>query len=292
MLRFFYLRVVNNTVRLGWSKWEEQIMSQPSNHSEDEVIIIDDPWANNGSPSSNIALFNVSTEIPPPSSWLSRSRWPVWSAAMIFTILLHTLIFGSLLLGSPGRKYKPPPSEGASTSTQNNAQGEFVSTLVLINDHSITSPEVSDDSTYVVMQQKDQSAATPDFAVLSSTPQLEIAGSEDSTTDTNTASIAAGDGAGRAMLFGRYMGQIKARIERAWIYPTPTSVTSFKCTAQIKQSKQGAVQEVTLIRCDGDPAWQLSLAGAIQSASPLSAPPDESVFANVVTLSFDVDVPR
>jgi len=49
---------------------------------------------------------------------------------------------------------------------------------------------------------------------------------------------------------------------------------------------RGEVQEVTLQRCNDDPTWQVSLVQAIQRASPLSAPPNEDVFSDVITLSF------
>ena len=87
------------------------------------------------------------------------------------------------------------------------------------------------------------------------------------------------------------MGQIKARIERAWDYPANSSLKSFQCTVQIKQNRKGEVQEVTMTQCINDPAWQLSLAKAIQAASPLSAPPNEKVFTEVITLTFDANAP-
>jgi hypothetical protein len=254
-----------------------------------EVIAVDDPWKEFGSPLPNTTPATVSDIVQKNRSPRLSWRWLHGIVAALMTVLLHAVIFSSLLLGVSSRKYEPPMMDGSSVSASSE-QGEFVSTLIFINDHSVTQPEAQDDSAYVVMQQSDQSMkAPPEFAMLSSTPQIEISGSDEG-TDPNSQSIeAAGDAAGRAMLFGRYMGQVKARIERAWVYPVNASIASFKCTAQIKQTKQGEVQEVTLQRCDSGGAWQLSLAKAIQAASPLPAPPDEQVFTEVITLSFDVD---
>jgi len=260
-------------------------MPQLENKYDIEVIVVEDPWKQFGSPLPDASITcapNVVQEAR--SSWIS-ARWLNGFVAAVLTLTLHALLFGSLLLGAPVRKYKPPMSEGASASAQNSAQGEFVSQLIFVNDHSITQPDTQDDSVYEAMEPIDQKMkAVPDFAILSSTPQLEISGSEEG-TDPNSQSIEeAGDAAGRAMMFGRYMEQIKARIERAWVYPVNTTITSFKCTAQIKQSKEGQVQEVTLQRCDSNAVWQLSLAKAIQAASPLSAPPDKHVFTEMVTV--------
>jgi len=119
------------------------------------------------------------------------------------------------------------------------------------------------------------SAANPD---LSEDPENRIP------TEAN------GNEQGRSMLFGRYMGQISARVERAWMRPrsVPTA-GKFACRAQITQDQTGQVQEITLQECTGDPLWQVSLVRAINGASPFPAPPDPSVFSNLITVEFDSD---
>jgi hypothetical protein len=90
---------------------------------------------------------------------------------------------------------------------------------------------------------------------------------------------------GRQLLFGRYIGQITARIERAWMRPrTPIENPFFACRVRIIQNRSGVVQEVELVRCNGDSRWQTSLVEAIQTASPLPAPPDADVFTGQLTL--------
>lgn len=111
------------------------------------------------------------------------------------------------------------------------------------------------------------------------------------------------DGAQQALLFGRYVNQIVARIDRAWVRPdtapagvslwsgAPASAQAsadarFNCRAQILQSTTGAVLQVTLLDCDADPKWQQSLVDAIDAASPMPAPPAESVFARSIVINF------
>jgi hypothetical protein len=86
---------------------------------------------------------------------------------------------------------------------------------------------------------------------------------------------------------GRYVGQIQARIERAWLRPrTAIGAPIFQCQVQVDQDSAGRVGEVTLLECNGDDRWQMSLVHAITAASPLPAPPDPAVFARHVVLEF------
>jgi hypothetical protein len=95
------------------------------------------------------------------------------------------------------------------------------------------------------------------------------------------------EGAGNALMFGRYMGQISARIERAWLRPRSSiGAERFFCRVRIEQDTAGGVREVDLAQCNGDMRWQLSLVRAIQSASPLPAPPDPAVFTRTFHLTF------
>jgi len=214
-------------------------------------------------------------------------RWGLNGLGALISVGLHVLLVGGVIIGASGRPTVKPPIEGAAPSSQNDNATEFVSAMLLFNDRSITPPDQSaNDSAYAV--QKEEKLVADKAVLLSAVdtppvPQVEggdVSGDEDSPTVEAT-----GDDAGRAMLFGRYMGQIKARIERAWDQPE-SSVRQFDCTVQIKQSARGEVQEITLQRCDTEAAWQMSLVQAIQRASPLSAPPNEGVFSDVITLSF------
>lgn len=86
---------------------------------------------------------------------------------------------------------------------------------------------------------------------------------------------------------GRYVGQIHARIDRAWQRPrTSIGAPIFQCQVQVDQDGLGRVDEVTLLQCNGGARWQLSLVHAIEAASPLPAPPNPAVFARHVLLEF------
>jgi TonB C terminal len=94
-----------------------------------------------------------------------------------------------------------------------------------------------------------------------------------------------------AQLFASYVAQISARIDRAWTQPR-TPIGSFNCQVRIEQDTAGNVVEVLLERCNGSSVWQLSLVQAIQSASPLPAPADPSVFVHAIHLNFRAQLPE
>ena len=124
--------------------------------------------------------------------------------------------------------------------------------------------------------------ATPDLTQLSKAVQPS-AGVEE--TERTPGTETHDDGAGRAIMFGRYVGQITARIERAWLKPrTALDGGAFTCQVQIRQDEIGRVQDIALRNCNGDTRWQGSLIRAIQSASPLPAPPEPTVFRRMLTL--------
>ena len=93
---------------------------------------------------------------------------------------------------------------------------------------------------------------------------------------------------GLATLYGRYLGQIHARIDRAWLRPRRAiGAPVFRCQVEVRQNRQGVVEDVTLQRCNGTAHWQRSLVQGIVAASPLPAPPDPAVFAQRVILHFE-----
>ena len=92
---------------------------------------------------------------------------------------------------------------------------------------------------------------------------------------------------GLGALYGRYLGQIHARVERAWRRPrTAIGAPIFQCQVQVDQDSLGRVEQVTLLDCNGGTSWQLSLVQAIEAASPLPAPPTPAVFAHHVLIAF------
>ncbi len=92
----------------------------------------------------------------------------------------------------------------------------------------------------------------------------------------------------RALLYGRYLGQVQARIERAWVRPrSEIGAPTFACRAHISQDRNGDITGLKLESCNGTQRWQQSLVSAIRTASPLPAPPDPSVYSDSLWLSFN-----
>jgi hypothetical protein len=128
-----------------------------------------------------------------------------------------------------------------------------------------------------------------DVPVVVFSPDSAPASNADPNSEDKTAPPeAAGDQRQHALLYGRYLGQIQARIDRAWVRPrTEISAPRFSCRTRIEQDPQGGVVDIRLEHCNGSPRWQQSLVSAIRTASPLPAPPDPSVYADVLSLVFE-----
>lgn len=95
------------------------------------------------------------------------------------------------------------------------------------------------------------------------------------------------DASSAGEMYGRYVGQIQARIDRAWLRPrSAIGAPLFQCQVQIDQNDGGRVGDVTLLQCNGNTRWRLSLVHAIEAASPLPAPPAPAVFTRHVLLQF------
>ena len=70
---------------------------------------------------------------------------------------------------------------------------------------------------------------------------------------------------GLTVMLGRYVGQIRARIDRAWIRPrAPITSGRFQCRTRIRQGSAGEVLEIELEACNEDPAWQLVCSSGVQ----------------------------
>jgi hypothetical protein len=88
-------------------------------------------------------------------------------------------------------------------------------------------------------------------------------------------------------IYGLYVRQIDARIERVWHRPrTPIGASQFSCRVAINQDIAGNVLDWTLQECNGDARWQQSLISAIRSSSPLPAAPDPNLYRRNVQLTF------
>lgn len=238
---------------------------------------------------------------------LRPRSWRVSAAGAIGAVALHVMFLSVLTLGaSTGR---PPRPKGYVSAVETpRADDEAVSAVILMD------PRVlSRDEGISMPSLRDRQPVLKHFQlahlVRLDAVQPGSAGDDTESDSRKATATTAVDGAERAVLFGRYMSQINARIERLWVRPqsapygatlwstmaprvtsgartTIESAATFRCRVQILQSRDGNVVEVTLLDCDGSPKWQQSLVNAIDAASPLPAPPSEAVFARSLVLDF------
>lgn len=206
------------------------------------------------------------------------------------TLFVHAVLFQSVAVGSLAKK-SAPEELGPGASSILSSDGSWM-TMVIVH-----LPGPSEEQMVESVASRGEAMSNPVIQIVSpdATPSFEI--SEPSLLDeSGEAPTTAGDPAMQSMLFGRYTGQIDARVQRAWRKPrTPVDESIavaaeppiFRCQARIKQDEAGFVKEVELFSCNGSPEWQVSLVRAIQRSSPLPAPPNPSVFTNVLTMSFE-----
>ena len=210
-----------------------------------------------------------------------RRRIVPAALAALTSLALHALLIGSVVWTASETPAVRRPQYQGPGSTEIVSPEEPTMTLVLINE-----PQPIQKMHLFHVDLASRGFAPPDLAVTLLSPNGEPAFDTSKRENTNAAAPSpASDMALRAMLYGRYVRQIKARVDRAWMRPrTPIGADSFNCRVQIIQDRHGNVKETTLQECNGDLRWQLSVVQAIQSASPLPAPPDPQVFANAFTL--------
>jgi TonB C terminal len=211
------------------------------------------------------------------------------------TLLLHALAVPSLILGAAA--HKPHKQEPLGAGVQRTASPVApAETLVLISLSNSVKPDadpLGGTGALGFRLEKVRAPLTPP-----SLPSISFDGADLPAAAPETTANA-GDAAERVLMFGRYTGQISARIERAWEKPkSPVNKLSterswvaidpdtFVCQVQIRQDNRGNVQEVLLLACNGTEAWRHSLVIAINQSSPLPAPPIPTVFQRTLTMTF------
>jgi colicin import membrane protein len=88
-----------------------------------------------------------------------------------------------------------------------------------------------------------------------------------------------------AGLLDRYLTEITAQIERAWIRPA-SAKEGIHCVINVTQVPGGEVTGVRIGECNGDAAVRHSIENAVYHASPLPTPPDRSLFDRNLKLVF------
>ncbi len=214
-------------------------------------------------------------------------RWLAGSVAALISVLIHSLLVEAILLGDGGRAMQPRHTEGLGANAIA-SDTEAEATLVFIED---PGPAPANDDPLESLASHGPVLESFRLTIVSPSPSLDMGFDSEEQQQEETSTSSEEDAAARlarAALFGRYLGQIQARIERAWVRPrSAIGAELFECRVQILQSRSGNVLEVTLQRCNADARWQVSLVRAIERASPLPAPPDPAVFAESLQLSFE-----
>ncbi len=206
-------------------------------------------------------------------------------AGVLASLLLHALLLTPILVGT--EHGSPRPDRKGAASAGRDSGRDSTMTLVFIDESDPISGRNKRalDPASLVLAPRLMKVATPDLTRLSKSIRPR-ADAEDAERPRATAGD--GDEASRALMFGRYVGQITARIERAWLRPrTALDAGSFNCRVEVLQDEAGRVQDIALGDCNSDARWQESVIRAIQSASPLPAPPEPTVFTRVLTLELD-----
>ena len=230
----------------------------------------------------------------------ARNLSPV--AGMVGTIFLHTLVVSSVIFGAGTHRLhrKDPEGAGAQRGASPIMPAEAL-VLITLADHA--KPDADPLGGRASLGFRVDEIRVPVTAP--PLPSISFDAADDSPADAPEVTVDAGDPAERALMYGRYTGQISARIERAWMRPrssvTPpaSSVGSdgakttsdddqtFRCEVQIRQDAHGNVQEVLLLACNGTEKWRHSLVVAINQSSPLPAPPIPAVFVRALTMTFE-----
>jgi hypothetical protein len=237
---------------------------------------------------------------------VQRRPWGVSAAGGTAALVLHLAFLSIMSLGaSAGRA---PPSHGqASMMETPSATDRTVSVLIFIDQTALAADHGPSASIPRMRTPRLKDIPVAGFVRLPA-PELGFSVDDAKSESRKATATTAVDGAERAMLFGRYVNQIVARVERAWVLPqsapsgashwgaaalgdpvdarSSETSTLFHCRVQVRQSRNGEVLEVTLLECDSSPEWQQSLVNAIDAASPLPAPPNQSVFARSLVLNF------
>jgi len=200
--------------------------------------------------------------------------------------LLHLLLIGITVWGGAVPKMRLPDRAEAVSGGQGSAEKPVVA-MILMNEQpdrernaagarSVSSRPLNPKDLEVPLQIPDPYPVDEALQVIDlEAPQPPLQEAHDDSTN-------------RTVLLGRYLGQINARVERAWLRPrTALDEPLFQCQVEVQQRPDGVVTAVRIDRCNGNARWQQSLIEAVRTASPLPAPPDPSVFTESIALTFE-----
>jgi hypothetical protein len=199
------------------------------------------------------------------------------------TVLVHLLLATPLVLGTAAHKKRTPDGDGTVASA---SRGETYERMVLLDLSAVSTSE--SETPLIPIDSEGIDAREFELQLVSSDPKPPAELKPEDFEEAETANDATGDPTGNAALFGRYMGQVTARIERAWMRPrSAIEGGRFECRVRITQDIHGNVKSIEYQSCSNDESWRASLNSAILRASPLSAPPEPKLFTPTLNLSFE-----
>lgn len=193
----------------------------------------------------------------------------------IFCLISHGLLFTTFMWSAaPARTSSPKYPARVNVASEDDPDALQ---WVALDPEALTDPlRPKLDASTVHLQPIDVRKALAQVALL--VPDLDLPATPDATV---------ADAGRLSKMYGRYVGQVSARIDRTWLRPrTAIGAPGFSCQVRLIQDVTGHIMEIMLEQCNGDSRWQLSLVQAIQSASPLPAPPDPDVFSRTLHLAF------
>lgn len=209
-------------------------------------------------------------------------RWMPRAFGIGATALVHLMLGMPMLLGVAAHRNRTPDGPGSVAWA---SRGERPDTMVLLDLSAVATTELETPSPQISAAGIAPEAFKLELASSDPRPPVELKPGEFEEADV--ASEAAGDPTGTAALFGRYMGQVSARIDRAWLRPrSAVSGGRFDCEARITQDHAGNVLDIELQQCGADERWRATLLAAIRRASPISSPPEPWLYSETLTLKF------
>jgi hypothetical protein len=241
-----------------------------------EVSVVSDYWAAAGIKRPLSALRRT-TQIT--TVGISRS-WQWSGSALLATLLVHFLAGSALLYGFGGVWVANAVPNRSLAMTPQGGQGGVMTTLLLLVDEPPTAQNSTNELPLI---------PEPENLILMPKPkptlpelESEVSASEHPSQVASTAT----DDAIPKTPQGIYLTQIRARIERSLASMEVKRVSVGRCEVSIQQSSDGKVTAVEFLSCLSADSWKQALAQAIRYASPLPAPPDQSVFMDKVVMEF------
>jgi hypothetical protein len=202
--------------------------------------------------------------------------------AVLGSLSLHFFILVALVWAGGSHRYKPAPPRLTDSLGDEASDGSAMQWIAL---YEAQSPD-ADESQRGAAGQMPEPRLIRSHSFDAGDVPVEPLGDASGQVGPKSSESAADQGV-NAKLFGLYVRQIDARIERAWRRPrTPIGAPLFACRARITQDLSGNVLDLALQECNADARWRESLKSAIRSSSPLPAPPDPAVYRRTVYLTF------